>query len=407
MAMRTNHHYLIRVTSGIIYFLFMGLLWADEVKAQSSLEQVLAEVEKNNKTLQAQKQLWEAEKLLHKTGIWLNDPTISYDFMYGTPNAISGNQTDINLIQRFDFPASYKLRRALANEQGKESEYAIQHQRQTILLQAKTICIELVYRNKVKAFQAGKKLRTEKHLNDFEQKMNKGFGTILDVNKAKLLLLEINKELQSTTSVIEQLKHQLIALNGGNPIYYTDSEYPLAADLPEFEIIESEIEKTDPILKGMELQRVIAQKYIDVTKAMNLPKFDVGYHYQAVLGQKFNGGKIGMSIPLWENRNKLAQKQAELISSDVNLSEHRNEHYFEIKQQYEKYLNLKKTLSDYRSLLQTINSMELLDKALRLGEISTLQYFTEAELFNEAKASLLLTEKEYHAVTAFLTKYAL
>jgi outer membrane protein TolC len=405
--MKRNYLIIKEFVAGITCLCFIGLLYAGEAKAQSRLEQVLSEVEKNNKTLQARKQLWEAEKLLHKTGIWLSDPTISYDFMYGTPNAISGNQTDINFIQRFDFPASYKLRKALANEQSKESEFAIQHQRQSILLQAKTICIELVYQNKLKAFQAEKKLRIEKHLNDFEQKMNKGFGTILDVNKAKLLLLEINKDLQSTTSTIEQVKLRIIALNGGTPIYFNDIEYPVEAELPEFETIESEIEKTDPILKGMELQQVIAKKQIDVTKAMNLPKFDVGYHYQAVLGQKFNGGKIGMSIPLWENRNKLAQKQAELISSDVNLSEHKNEHYFEIKQHYEKYLNLKKTLSDYKSLLQTINSIELLDKALRLGEISTLQYFTEAELFNEAKASLLLTEKEYHAVTAFLTKYAL
>jgi outer membrane protein, heavy metal efflux system len=50
---------------------------------------------------------------------------------------------------------------------------------------------------------------------------------------------------------------------------------------------------------------VIGQQMVEVSKALNLPKFETGYHYQAMLGQRFNGLHLGLTIPLWENKNKV------------------------------------------------------------------------------------------------------
>ena len=45
--------------------------------------------------------------------------------------------------------------------------------------------------------------------------------------------------------------------------------------------LEKEIENIDPVRKYLEQQKVIAQKQIEVTKAMTLPKLDAGYHERA------------------------------------------------------------------------------------------------------------------------------
>ncbi len=390
----------------ILTTICMGI-FAIQVQAQTGLETVLSDIARNNKTLQAQTKYWDAQKLRYNTGNTLYDPVISYDYMRGTPNAIAGNQTDITVVQRFDFPTVYAKKKKLADEQGKQADFTLTANRQQILLQAKKIYIELVYRNKLQQKIEERKTKTEKFLSDFQIRLNKGEGNILDVNKAKLQLIEINKEYQLNISAINQLIQKLTELNGGVQIVFTGTDYPDYLPVPSFEELEKEIESNDPVRKYLEQQKIIAQKQIEVTKALTLPKFEVGYHYQGILGQKFNGARIGVSIPLWENKNRIKQSQAELSVADVQLNEHINEHYYDIKQLYEKYSNLQKTVEDYQNVLSNINSIQLLGKALSFGEITTIQYFLEASYFYTATNNYLLAEKELNEVIAELYRYKL
>lgn len=378
-----------------------------QLQAQSGLETVLTDISKNNKTLQTQSKYWEAQKLQYNTGNTLYDPTVSYDFMRGTPNAIAGNQTDITVTQRFDFPTVYGKKKNLANEKSKQADFYITANRQEILLEAKKICIELVYRNKLQERIIERKAKTEKFLTDFQTKLNKGEGNILDVNKAKLQLIEINKDYQLNISTINQLNQRLTELNGGIELVFNENAYPEYLPVLSFEELEATIENNDPIKKYLEQHTVIAQKQIEVSKALTLPKFEAGYHYQGILGQNFHGARIGVSIPLWENKNRVKQSQAELSVTEVQLNEHKTEHFYNIKQLYEKYTNLQKILAEYQTVLSTINSIQLLDKALKFGEITTIQYFLEASYFYTATNNYLQAEKEYNEVIAELYRYQL
>lgn len=390
----------------ILIAICMGL-FAIQVQAQTGLETVLSDIARNNKTLQTQAKYWDAQKLQYNTGITLYDPVVSYDYMRGTPNAIAGNQTDITVVQRFDFPSVYGKKKKLANEQSKQSDFSMTANRQKILLEAKIICIELVYRNKLQQKIEERKTKTEKFLTDFQTKLNKGEGNVLDVNKAKLQLIEINKDYQLNISSINQLTQKLTELNGGMEVAFTGTDYPDYMPLPPFEELEKEIENNDPVRKYLEQQKVISQKQIEVTKALTLPKFEAGYHYQGILGQNFHGARIGVSIPIWENKNRVKQSQAELSVAEVQLNEHSNEHYYDVKQLYEKYINLQKTVNDYQNVLSNINSVQLLDKALSFGEITTIQYFLEASYFYTATNSYLQAEREYYEVIAELYRYQL
>ncbi|VTP94413.1 hypothetical protein [Sphingobacterium daejeonense] len=122
------------------------------------------------------------------------------------------------------------------------------------------------------------------------------------MNKAKLQLIEINKDYQLNISAINQLHQKLTELNGGIEIVFNDTIYPEYKPVPAFEELEETIEYKDPVRKYLTQQTVVAQKDIEVTKALTLPKFEVGFHYQAILGQQFYGAKVGVSIPLCETK---------------------------------------------------------------------------------------------------------
>jgi len=396
-----------------IFVMSLILVCSANIKAQdntgntqSSLEKTLAEISKNNKTILANVQYWEVKKMEYKTGLTPYNPKVDYDYLSGSP-AGAGNQTDFAITQAFDFPTSYAKKKKLSNEQIKQAEFQLNASRQDVLLEAKLICIELIYFNKFQSEVLKRKQNTEKWLSDFQAKLDKGDGNMLDVNKAKLQLIEINASFQENKSMIIQLNQKLTELNGGNLIVFADSGYPQLPLMTSFETLESEIETKDPVRKYLEQQNVIGRSQLDVSKAMTLPKLDVGYHYQAILGQSYNGVHVGFTLPLWENRNKVKVEQANTVFNELNLSVHKNEHYYDTQQKYIKQSNLSITVTEYSNLFNSSNNVDLLNKSLALGQISTIQYFMEMSYYYEALKNYLVSEKEYHKTIAELYKYQL
>ena len=389
-----------------ITIIFLVISSCINATAQENIDTVLAQISKNNKTIQATVQYYEAQKLLFKTGNAPTNPTVEYDFLKGSPSN-AGNQNDLTITQQFDFPTAYIKKSQLAKTQTAQIEFQLTASRQDILLQAKNYCFELIFQNKLQKQLSQQKQNSEKILADFQTKLDKGDGNILDVNKAKLQLIEVHKQVQQNISDINQLNQKLTELNGGVQIMLSDTLYPALPSIPAFDQLESDYEVADPLRKVLEHQKLISQKQLELSKSMWLPKMEIGYHYQGILGQTYNGIHTGISIPLWENKNTVKQKEAQLLFSDLEYQTHLNEHYFHIKHIYEKYSNLKITFQEYQSVFATINNTTLLNKALSLGEITSIQYFTEINYYNSAFVNYLTTEKEYYQTIAELYKYKL
>ena len=386
--------------------LLLLLVFAMKATAQSNIDNVLAAIKTNNKSIIAEVQYWEAEKLQYKTGLNPDNPVVEYDYLKGSP-ANAGNQTDLTISQSFDFPTVYTKRNQLAKGKIAQTEHKLNAARQDILLEAKMTCIELVYLNKLRNQLIERKSVLEVLLRGFQLKLEKGEGNILDVNKAKLQLIEIKKEYQENASLINQRNLKLTELNGGNLISLLDTVYPVLPLIPPFEQLESEYESNDPLRKDLEQEKSNARKQIEVSKALAFPKLELGFHYQGIIGQNYNGVHTGLTLPLWENKNIVRQRKAAELFADYTLQAHVNEHYFHIKHIYEKYSNLKIILNEYETSLPDLRDYKLLNKALTAGQFSAIEYFMEASFFFTAIDNYLETEKEYYLTVAELYKYQL
>lgn len=388
------------IIAGLIFIMTRSVI------AQNNIDLILADIAKNNKSIKANNQYWEAKKLLYKTGLAPYNPKIEYEYMPGSP-ASAGTQTDIFILQQFDFPTAYIKKNQVAKEQIIQSEFQVISYRQTILLSAKQYCIDLIYYNKMQE-ELNKRLQNAAIVHDFYQlKFTNGDANILDVNKAKLQLIDIKNEVRLNQSKINQLIQKLTELNGGMAIVFTETSYPLTPVLPDFKTLENEIEENDPDLKSIHQQNEIDKKKVALSKAMSLPKLEAGYRSQELLGQTLQGIHLGLTIPLWQNKNSVKHQKAHLFYNDLQIEEHGNEHYYEIQQLYEKYENLNIAITEYQKIIIAVSNVELLDKALELGEISAIQYFMEVNYFNHSFDNYLFLEKEFHQVIAALYKYKL
>lgn len=390
-----------RFTLYIISCFFTGTVFA-----QNSVDSVVKQVERNNKSIQTNKKYWQSKQSEFKTGLTPYDPQVEYDYLFGSPVG-AGNQKDFSITQRLDFPTVYKRKKELSGQQIAQTTLQQQVYRQDILLEAKLLFLQVVYLNKKGTELNRRLLNTQKLITDYQKKLDKGDVIILDVNKARLQLLNIQNEVKLNENEKQVLLTKISELNGGIPLAINDTLYPVVPIIPDFEILDSTIEANDPIIKVYEQEKKILQQQIAVQKAMNLPKIETGYHSQGILGQSYKGFHAGITIPLWENKNKLNATKSNLEYASSNAETHRLNHRLENKQYYDLLDVRLKMVQEYKELLSTLNNTTLLNKALLLGQITIIQYFYDESFYFTAYDKYLQAEWEYQQAVARLYKFQL
>lgn len=374
--------------------------------AQSQTDAVLESIRKNNKTIQAGIRYWRSQNTFAKTGNTPRDPVVEYDHLYGSP-AGAGTQKDFSVTQQLDFPTAYGYRSKIANSKIEQNAYLQKNAEQEVLLEAKKVCIELVYQNKRQAELERRTAISHKLFADIKKKFDLQDATILDFNKIKVQLATVNSDLILQKGKIAEHKYHLTELNGGLEVSFIDTIYPIALPLPGFEELDSLIEANDPIVQSYEKDIEVNHRQLSLAKALTLPKIETGYHSQSILGQSYKGFHLGVSIPLWENKNKVRAQSQALEYSSLRMLEHRIEHRYTNKETYDRHISVKQALSETQNILDNLNTVSMLNKALKLGQITSIEYANELSLYYSLQDRLLELEKAYNLTIADLLKYKL
>jgi outer membrane protein TolC len=108
-----------------------------------------------------------------------------------------------------------------------------------------------------------------------------------------------------------------------------------------------------------------------------------------------------------KTKNRLKAAQANLDYATANAQTHVLEHRLENKGYYDQLAVRLKAMQDYKDLFTTLNNAELLNKALRLGQITIIQYFQDESYYFSAYDKYLQMEWEYQQAVARLYKYQL
>ena len=372
--------------------------------AQSNVDKVLSEIEKNNTTLLALQKQVEAQKLGNKTGIYLKNPELGFNYLWGTPSGM-GNRTDINVKQSFDFPTAYSYKSQIANSRNKQSGFEYQKQRKAQLLEARLICIDLVYTNAQRAEFEKRLTHAQSIGNAYKVKFDKGETNILEFNKAQLFLLNIRKELEMNEIEQNALLSNLVRINGGKPIEFKDNSIQTAVIPYDFEQWYLQAGKSNPVLSWLSSEIEISQKQTKLNSAMSLPKFSAGYMSEKVVGEQFQGVSTGVSIPLWEDKNRVKQAKAQTLALQEIESDAKLQFYNQLKTQHAKAISLQKSAADYRLSLQSFSNTELLNKALDKGEITLIDYVMELSNYYNSVNKVLDAEREMNKSVAELNQY--
>lgn len=388
----------------IIIALIISMVFGSPLLAQNTIDIVLVEIEKNNTTLSALRKRAEADKLGNKTGIYLTNPEVEFNYLWGNPSDF-GNRTDFTIKQSFDFPTAYGHKKQIANIKNEQAELEYQKQRKSLLLETRVVCYNLTYYNALKVELSKRLSHAESIANSFKAKFDAGETNILEFNKAQLNLLNLSKEMESLDTERNALLGELSRLNAGVPIEFNASEFQATTLSTDFEQWYQQAEQNNPLLNWLKKEIEITEKQVSLSKAMSLPKLQAGYMSESIVGQDFKGLTVGLSIPLWENKNTVKYAKANTVALESLATDNKIQLYNQLKVLHTKAIELQNSSSDYQLKLQSLNNSGLLKKALDKGEISLINYILELSIYYESVNNLLELKRDMNITIAELNQY--
>ena len=390
-----------------LYILGLMLLGSLTTRAQSSIDQVLRSIETNNKSLQANTKMTDAQKLEAQTGKFLANPSVEWEQMWGNRNN-PGSEYTLTVKQSLDFPTTYSNKNKLANLKANTIGFQSAAYRQQLLLNAKQTCIEIIYLRKQKSLLDERLANAETMFALYKKRFESGDANQLELNKIQLELLNAQNQSRLTKAALTAAEEQLRNLNGGKPITFDATDYPAGEELINFDQLQAAFMDADPNLKSLTGNQEIANREVKLSRSLTLPKFDVGYKRNAASDHvASNGFMVGVSIPLFENKNTVKKAKAQAEFATASLEDNRLNLKTNLQQLYQQAEALQISRADYAKVLEQQRNIELLNKALNAGQLSVIDYFTELSTIYDSHQSYLDVEKEYHSILAQLYQYKL
>ncbi len=380
------------------------LTFCSMMQAQDAYAPILETVEQRSTLLQAYGAVREALTAEARTGLTPSNPEIEAGYLFGQPE--TGDRKDISISQSFDFPTVYARKGKLADAKINSAGYQYLAQRQEILLEAKQLCICLIYSNAHLKI-CGERLESARRTNDAYRKMaQNGTANAIETSKAASAYSVARLDYDSELAEHQRLLAELSRMCGGETVHFDLDSFP-DVELPaDFDIWWNENRENHPVIKYMQSAADQSEQEVKVALSSWIPKFSIGYMGEFIPVEKYQGITAGITIPLWEDKGKVRAAKASEKAAKASLQDAVASLENSMRALYLQCQALQRSLSDYEAA-NSSDAAALLQKALAGGEISLLTYIQEYDYLYNATLRRLEAARDLALSYAQLTAASL
>lgn len=382
------------------------LFFVNGFSQNKNIGELLNEIEQNNTELKGYQSFIESQQLENKSNNNLPDPQLLGYYLPFGDNA-TGNYTEYEISQSFEFPTVYGTRSKWNELKSMQLQTSYAKKRQEVLLEAKTVLIELAFLQKQRAIETQRRAQSKQVFDQVKELYEKEQVGILDLNKAKIAWIQEQFVVEQIESEIQIVLSKLKTLNGGHTIDGFTSGSNMPIEVAAVETLWQERLANDPSLQELKASETASLQKVKLEKNMVLPNVALGYNYQGVSGSNFSGFYGGLSIPLWNSKNKVKSAEADYEYQQSNTQVITASLYAQFQETYNRYELMLEKYNKYLTTMGNLNSEQLLFKAYMLGEYSFMDYYLELQFYRNASDRMLQMEKEIQLLQAQLLKHQL
>ena len=357
-------------------------------------ETLLSSVETNNPMIKASRKWLESELIRSKTGIYPNNPDVIYNYLWGSPDAI-GNQQELEFTQTIQFPGYYFSKSSMQKQQYEQSVIMADKVKAEVLYKARNEIVSLIWLSKLEAVLNRKFKESGELVGMMQLGFEKKEFSKPAFDKVRIYHLNNLTELEKVKTEILLHQESLIQLNGGLPIDYSFNDFPSLPILLPLDSLSLRLMHNNPDIRIAQVNIEVNNEKVKLEKMNRLPRIEAGYKGETILNQKLQGIHTGISIPLWENKNKVKQAKVEETWSQLNYDQVVSEVQSSLKSTYSNVLSV---FNNYIAIKEIASDSSLSESTMQLlntGQISFPEYLAEVQLIFENQLNYLEIEKEY------------
>ena len=290
--------------------------------------------------------------------------------------------------------------------------------RMEILLDAQLTLVDLTYYNTLAA-ELDRRLGHAHRVVEAERtRLESGDTDALSHNNVLLSLSALEAEEARIEMERNVLIARLTALNGGVALDNIESLDALDAldclenleslDNLDFSSWYAEAEAHLPQLAQARQLSEVRSSELALAKASHLPSLSATYiNERHTVGTRSQGVAVGVSIPLWANKNRVRSARTALQAAEAQQTDAELQLRSAFEQEFTRVKGLHHTAMLYRRALDEANNSTLLEKAMDEGFISVLEYLQGIELYYDYLDRSLSADRDYHRALATLEAWKL
>lgn len=385
--------------------LFTTLLAALGTPAASAqnLTDVLAIVEQGNTQLRAAKAAAHAEIAELQADITLGPTSVEYSpFFHKGYRGIAASE--LIVTQEFDLPALNKAKRRDVGLQSDVLDLDYRILRRDILLEAANTWFDLCT-----ARQRLDILRQRQAANDtlmslYTRRLEHGYSTAMELNRVKLDRMNLNTEAVECQAEMLALSESLQSLAGGMPVI---TAAPASTDVATAAIPTTwtTTASTDANLETTRAEAALtaSRHTMKLARKTWYPTFTAGFRVNTEQRDANGGFVVGLAFPLFSNGKKQQAARMRHTANELALADAHQNADNRCRSLSATAQNLQSVLATYDVTLMRDNLSTLM-RATETGEVSIIEYYTEAERIYTTLQQRLATENTYNKTMAELNR---
>lgn len=386
-------------------FVICTLLNISLLCSAQTLDELAHQVALNNPALAAAQHRYASQMESFRAENVLEGPEADFDYKFNSSGG--DDRWGFSIAQGFDWPGVYAARklangfRTTAFEQLAAADY----------LNAKLEAKEAIIRCAAAEQQLNVTLKAYKNVTDMRDAYKKAYeigqATLLDVKKLELEVFNFSMKVNQAEAALNQAMNDLSALNGGKgSIKVPDFD---TFDIPEllpYPVYREQYASADPTLAANNSLVKSATADVKASKMASLPSFKIGFVHDFEENMHFNGFSVGISLPQWAPKHKVAAARLEALGLQADSQAYTINVNCQLSCDFAEAQSISQTsLAMYSKYFADDSYCELLKKSLDLKNITILDYLRECNEFMDAKIEFIAQKEAFMTAMARLNKY--
>ena len=233
----------------------------------------------------------------------------------------------------------------------------------------------------------------------FEQRLEQGDATALEVNKIRMERMNAAAELSRNATARTTVAESLRAMNGDKSVSLEGAGYPVMPSIGSFDEFREKMMADELELQvSLSDERTAAQQ-VKVNAQNWLPKLEVGYRRNTDLDEAVNGFLVGASFPIFSSRHKSGAAKARYAATQLRTEDVKAQTEARIRSLYNSVEQSAATMRTYDLQLMR-STLDLLRRAVESGELSVIEYYVEADGIYSNMLSYVTIENTYYCTLA-------